>query len=219
MKLLCQKHVHLFLLLLLNISFHDSYSHRARSATKKFITNGCKIKANTGIHFCPKNARQQRNLDPRAETVVRKNIPVAENEYLYMFHALFHIKRAKQTTIMQFLNVDRTDPDVYKPVFFLVAWLNKGNKTVKLCMFEDCMFTWDDLPRKFYISFLASGKRVYLKISGYPLEQFDLVSPLNGAYRPNGVHSVRWGVYHHDVVDGVAQTAAKVGVSNIFVNF
>lgn len=171
------------------------------------------------MHFCPNKARQQRNLDPRAETLMQKMIPVSESEYRYMFHGLFHIKKAKQTTIMQFLNYDKSDSDQYKPVLFLVAWVNKSNKMVKLCMFEDCMFTWDDLPRKFYISFLASGRDVYLKISGHGMKRFDLINPLNGAYRPNGEHSVRWGVYHHDVVDGAAQSPAKILVSNIFVNF
>lgn len=203
----------------LNILFNFSFSHSNSPETRKFITNGCKIKTKSGIHLCPNNAQQQRNLDPRAESLMLKMIPVTESEYRYMFHGQFYIKKAKQTTIMQFLNYDMSHSDQYKPVLFLVAWVKSSNKTVKLCMFEDCKFTWDDLPRKFFISFLASGRDVYLKISGYPMKRFDLIRPLNGAYRPNGEHSVRWGVYHHDVVDGAAQSAAKIRVSNIFVNF
>lgn len=188
-------------------------------STKQFITRGCEINEENGVHFCPDRALQQRGLDPRAETMMAKTIPASEREFRYMFQARFYIREANETTIMQFLNQDEDLVDEYKPVLFLVASVKESNGMVRLCMFEKCAHKWDDLPRKFYISFVSSGREVYLGVSGHSTKRFNLRNPLNGARRPNGEHSVRWGIYHHDVVDGVAQSAAEVRVSQIHATF
>lgn len=188
-------------------------------STNIFITRGCKINEENGVHFCPERALQQRGLDPRAETMMAKTIPASEREHRYMFQARFYIRQANETTIMQFLNQDESLMDEYKPVLFLVASVKESNGMVRLCMFEKCLYKWDDLPRKFYISFVSSGREVYLKISGHGTKRFNLRHTLNGAYRPNGEHSVRWGIYHHDVVNGMAQSAGEVRVSKIQATF
>lgn len=103
--------------------------------------------------------------------------------------------------------------DVYKPVLFIVVW-KKSNGNLKVCMFESCKYVWDDIPSGFTIEMEASGKTATIKVSGRS-QVFDLVRPLNGAYRPRGAQQVRWGAYHHDISGTTSASEAQVRVYRI----
>lgn len=199
----------LALALALAATVADSADLRSR------VTSQCTI-SSKGVHKCPKYAPQETNgLDPRAETFFKKKIPVSVNSFTYEFKANYFVTSAKETTIAQFLNQDLSVSDEYKPVLFIVAW-KKANNLLKICMFQSCIpeYVWDDVPLGFRLEIVASGKKAQVEIAG-AARVFDLVSPLNGAYRPRGNQEVRWGVYHHDISNKKAASDAQVRVYNI----
>lgn len=203
----------IFLLYQLLLIAQIQYTSEA-ALIKYFITGKCGIDKKSGVHYCRKGANQERQLDPRAETILFKRIPTAENQLKYGFRGRFKVSHAKQTTIMQFLNRDLSNDDMYKPVLFLVAWVKKSGR-LRVCMFETCEFVWKHVPRKFWVSFNASGQEVFLKVAGRKVQRFNLTHTIRGDYRPKGAHDVRWGVYHHDVANARARSRAEVRVTRI----
>eukprot|EP00737_Agarophyton_chilense_P001725 gb/GEZJ01001940.1/.p1 GENE.gb/GEZJ01001940.1/~~gb/GEZJ01001940.1/.p1 ORF type:complete len:214 (-),score=17.13 gb/GEZJ01001940.1/:1976-2617(-) len=184
------------------------------ASTRTRTTSRCTIDSR-GVHKCPKDAPEESNgLEPRAETYFTQKIPVTTEEMNFEFTANYFVSSVKRTTIAQLLNEDLTNSDKYKPVLFIVAW-KKSNGNLKLCMFESCKHTWDDVTAGFRMSIKASGKRAQVVVAGRAQKTFDLVRPLNGAYRPRGAQQMRWGTYHHDISNKKAASEARVRVYNI----
>lgn len=84
-----------------------------------------------------------------------------------------------------------------------------------MCMFESCKRIWDNVPTGFRLSIKASGKKAQVVVAGRSAKTFDLVRPLNGVYRPRGAQKMRWGLYHHAIVQNKAGLEARVRVYNI----
>lgn len=208
------KHFAIVFFFVVVIGTFSQFETAAAASLRSRVTDGCTIDS-SGVHKCPSGAAEETNgLDPRAETFFASKIPVSEGSHKYEFEANYFVTSATRTTILQLLNQDRTDSDVHKPVLFVVAW-KQDDGNLKVCMFESCKYVWDDVPPGFRLRLKASGTNALLSIAGRSSVGFDLVSPLNGANRPNGAQELRWGVYHHDISDGRAASPAQVRVYNI----
>jgi hypothetical protein len=186
--------------------------YAATTSTK--VTSGASIDVDK--YIVPSGSAEESNgNDPRAERYFTNKIPISEKNKNYSFSATYFVTDATRTTIAQLLNDNGCTTrgcDRYKPVLFLVAW--KQGDSLTICSFESCKATWNNVPTGFKMTIKASGTAADVTING-TTKSFDLVSPANGAYRPNGAQEMRFGAYHHDVANGKAASNAKVRVYNI----
>jgi hypothetical protein len=190
----------------------------AGAISTKVTTGGPIIDADR--HVIPAGSPEESNGDdPRAEIYFTTKIPVSETRQNYSFTANYFIRSAKRTTIAQLLNDNgctTSGCDRYKPVLSLVAW-KQANGTLKICSFENCFASWNNIPESFKMIVRLSGKTASVTING-TTRSFDLINPANGAYRPYGSQQMRYGAYHHDVTGGEANSEAKIRVYNVLTN-
>lgn len=195
-------------------------AYAASTATK--ISPGGSI-SSTGVHKVPSGTSKEQVatefLDPRAETRLTDTVTSNSTE-AWSYKATYYITSANKTTITQWLNEDTSSNDKFVPIMFLTANL-QSNGMYRICNGHSRTSStcpsgveWTNVPNSFTIEMSGNGKTASVKIQGVT-KTFNMTKTPTGETRANGKLSLRYGVYHHDVVNNKTVSTAQVRVYNI----
>lgn len=191
----------------------DSSFSRARNSARQ-LEEICRVAKGAG----PRGGL----LDPRVERFFRHSIP-SNTQSDYEFSGFFTIDSAHDTTVMQILNLDRDDPDRYRPVLFLEAnrFTNRDGDDI-LVITDGRMrpgnpqIRWQRNDNDFHLRVkVIDGRSVEVYIDGRLryTKVLDRYNDRPGVQRGDQ-SQIRYGAYHHDTrVVGPASNRTKEALS------